>query len=78
MKYLIIIGLVLLGFNNQAQSLYSELEKVSSFDQIEYPYEVHKQMLSNSIEVAYMDEGKANQTIYSWLRKLCACMEKNY
>lgn len=63
MKYLMIIGLVLLGFNNQAQSLYSQLEKASSFDQIEYPYEVHKQMLSNNIEVAYMDEGKANQTI---------------
>jgi len=32
-------------------------------DQIEYPYEVKKVELFNDIELAYVDEGKGDQTI---------------
>ena len=63
MRIILIIALVLVGYNTQAQRLYPQLKRVSSYDQIEYPYQVHKQNLSNNITVAYMDEGKGNETI---------------
>ncbi len=63
MKQLITIGLLLIGIQLQAQRLYPQLEKVQSFDQIEYPYAVQKQQISNNITIGYMDEGSGNQTI---------------
>lgn len=47
----------------KSQINYKELQKVSSFDDIDYPYETKKQPLSNGIEIAYMDEGQGEKTI---------------
>jgi len=63
MRYSIIITLILAALQVQAQRLYPQLQKVSSYDQIEYPFEVHKQPLSNNITVAYIDEGSGKETI---------------
>ncbi len=64
MKNIIALILVFAGISaTNAQSLYSQLEKVSSYDQIAYPYQVHKQQLGNNITVAYMDEGQGKETI---------------
>ena len=36
---------------------------VTSFDEIKYPYPVKKIKLNDGKEIAYMDEGKGDQTI---------------
>lgn len=46
-----------------AQGMYQDLEKVSSFDELVYPFPVKKAAISNGIEIAYMDEGAGSQTI---------------
>lgn len=62
------IGLILViafftqGFL-QAQGMYQDLGKVSSFDEIAYPFPVKKVAISNGIEIAYMDEGSGAETI---------------
>ena len=45
------------------QGMYSDLEKVSSFDDLVYPYDVKKVEISNGIEIAYMDEGQGSETL---------------
>lgn len=42
---------------------YGTLEKVSSFDELVYPYPVKKQTLSQGIEMAYMEVGNGAETI---------------
>lgn len=42
---------------------YMKLPEFSSFDEIPYPFEVHKVKLNNDIELAYVDEGKGDETI---------------
>ncbi len=42
---------------------YMKLPEYSSFDEIPYPFEVHKVKLSEDIELAYVDEGKGDETI---------------
>ncbi len=46
-----------------AQGMYKDFEKVRSFDELTYPFEVKKAALSNGIEIAYMDEGSGAETI---------------
>ena len=50
------------GFSS-AQGMYEGFEKVSSFDEVSYPFPVKKVTLSNGIEIAYMDEGSGQETI---------------
>src|SRR5690554_685179 len=54
---------ILMQTNGFAQGMYSDLKKVSSFDEIAYPYDVQKVEISNGIEIAYMDEGQGSETI---------------
>lgn len=42
---------------------YMKLPEYSSFDEIPYPFEVHKVKLNSDIELAYVDEGKGDKTI---------------
>lgn len=57
------IAFILLSFLAFGQPTYKGLEKVKSFDEIEYPFPVSKISLSNDIEMAYMDVGSGNETI---------------
>jgi pimeloyl-ACP methyl ester carboxylesterase len=40
-----------------------ELQELETMDDLSYPYEVKKVMLSDEIEIAYVDEGKGKETI---------------
>jgi pimeloyl-ACP methyl ester carboxylesterase len=65
MKYLISISIslfILLNFV-EAQKLYEDFEKVSTMEDLSYPYAVSKAKLSNNITIAYMDEGKGEDVI---------------
>jgi len=42
---------------------YMKLPEYNNFDEIPYPFEVHKVKLNNAIELAYVDEGKGDETI---------------
>jgi pimeloyl-ACP methyl ester carboxylesterase len=44
-------------------SPYQNIQQITSFNDLQYPYEVKKVNLSNDIEIAYMDEGKGSETI---------------
>lgn len=44
-------------------SPYSNIKNISSFDELEYPFEVKKVKISEEIEIAYMDEGKSDEII---------------
>jgi len=46
-----------------AQPFYKDLERVDSFDKIDYPYPVSKQAIFDGMEIAYMDVGSGNETI---------------
>lgn len=46
-----------------AQGMYSDFEKVSSFEDLSYPYAVKKATISNGVQIAYMDEGQGAETI---------------
>lgn len=46
-----------------AQGMYRDLDKVSSFDELVYPFPTKKVALANGIEVAYMDQGLGSETI---------------
>ncbi|NEN23333.1 alpha/beta hydrolase [Cryomorpha ignava] len=86
------IGLILViaflshGFVH-AQGMYQDLEKVSSYEEITYPFPVKKITVSNGIEIAYMDEGNGTETIIfvhglgsyapAW-KKTVAGLSKNY
>ncbi|MCK9453344.1 MAG: alpha/beta hydrolase [Bacteroidales bacterium] len=39
------------------------LPEYTSFEEIPYPFEVHKVQLSNEVELAYVDQGTGNETI---------------
>ncbi len=45
------------------QGFYKDLKKVERFSDIEYPYPVKHQDVSNQITVGYMDEGAGDETI---------------
>jgi pimeloyl-ACP methyl ester carboxylesterase len=59
---IILLGLVM-SMGAFAQPSYKNLERVSSFDDIDYPYPVLKQAISGGIEIAYMDQGSGKETI---------------
>lgn len=71
----------------QAQGMYRDFEKVSSYDELAYPFPVKKVAISNGIEIAYMDEGSGAETIIfvhglgsyapAW-KKTIAGLSKNY
>ncbi|MDA3942439.1 MAG: alpha/beta hydrolase [Bacteroidetes bacterium] len=42
---------------------YMQLPEYESFESIPYPFEVHKVQLNESVELAYVDEGKGKETI---------------
>ena len=46
-----------------AQKPYENLEKVTSLDELVYPFQVKKLELSNEITIAYMDEGNGDDVI---------------
>ncbi|MFN2428772.1 MAG: alpha/beta fold hydrolase, partial [Cryomorphaceae bacterium] len=46
-----------------AQKGFSGLEKVNSFEELEYPYPVSKQKIDSAITIAYMDVGTGEETI---------------
>lgn len=60
---LTLLTAIFLTLSFSAQPLYKDLEKVDSFDEIEYPYPVSKQALSDEIQMAYMDVGSGPETI---------------
>ena len=60
---LTLLTAIFLTLSFSAQPLYKDLEKVDSFDEIEYPYPVAKQVLSGEIQMAYMDVGSGSETI---------------
>jgi len=62
-RILHITCLLLISIAVNAQGFYKSLEKIESFNQIEYPYPVQYQSLSKNISIGYMDEGKADETI---------------
>ncbi len=55
--------ILLLSISVSGQGFYKDLKKVESFSQIEYPYPVQYQSLSNEISIGYMDEGFGDETI---------------
>jgi len=57
------IAFILLSFLVFGQPTYNGLEKVKSFDEIDYPYPVSKAQISENIEMAYMDVGSGKETI---------------
>lgn len=44
-------------------SPYKNLKPIEQMEELEYPYQVRKVMLSSGIEIAYVDEGKGDQVI---------------
>ncbi|MBG0781658.1 MAG: alpha/beta hydrolase [Bacteroidales bacterium] len=56
---LLVISIMAFGQINP----YMKLPEYSSFDEIPYPFEVHKVKLNSDIELAYVDEGKGDKTI---------------
>ncbi len=62
-RILHIACLLVISVAVNAQGFYKELEKVESFSQIEYPYPVQHQSLSDDISIGYMDEGSGDETI---------------
>lgn len=69
MKYTIKLTAILLFLAGSVhaqpfESTYKDLEKVSSFDDLQYPYPVKKQAISNNIEVAYMDQGAGQVIVF--------------
>jgi pimeloyl-ACP methyl ester carboxylesterase len=42
---------------------YQNATKISSFDDLEYPFQIDKIQVSEKIEIAYIDEGKGQETI---------------
>lgn len=64
-KILILSALILL-LNNKAHSQMNplmDLPKYTSFEEIPYPFEVHKIQLSHEVELAFVDEGTGDETI---------------
>lgn len=59
-KILLISIVLILG---ACASPYSKVTGLQSMDQLEYPFEVHKQQLSSGAVVAYVDEGAGDQVI---------------
>ncbi|WP_233752659.1 alpha/beta fold hydrolase [Flavilitoribacter nigricans] len=59
MKTSFIFLIILTGFT----SLFAQPEKKPSMQDWQYPYDVHYAVLSDSIEVAYVDEGKGDRTL---------------
>jgi pimeloyl-ACP methyl ester carboxylesterase len=62
-NYLFILVSLFFSATIIAQPFYKGLERVNSFDKIEYPYSVSKQAIFDGMEIAYMDEGSGSQTI---------------
>jgi pimeloyl-ACP methyl ester carboxylesterase len=58
----IIIVLAVLSLGACA-SPYASIKGLKSMDDLQYPFEVHKQLMSSGAEVAYVDEGAGSQTI---------------
>ena len=61
MKKNILIILILIVYITGC-SPYPELQKLE-FDELSYPFEVHKTQITENINLAYVDEGKGEQTI---------------
>ena len=61
MKKNILIILILIVYITGC-SPYPELQKLE-FDELSYPFEVHKAQITENINLAYVDEGKGEQTI---------------
>jgi pimeloyl-ACP methyl ester carboxylesterase len=61
MKNILLLLLTILVFSSCAYQ--KGLQELESMDDLSYPYEVKKVMLSNDIEIAYVDEGKGKETI---------------
>lgn len=62
MKIFNIICIVLIGFLLLNCTPYKNLTKMN-FEELKYPYPVKKVELKNNIKIAYVDEGKGEQTI---------------
>lgn len=63
MKILQQILVLALGLFIAGCGLQKEIPEVNSFDDIPYPYKVHKTELPGDLQVAYFDEGKGKKTI---------------
>jgi pimeloyl-ACP methyl ester carboxylesterase len=65
MKYTILLLCTCFLFvsNGKAQKPYEGMDKVSSFEELEYPFEMKKQALSNAITMAYADMGSGDTTL---------------
>lgn len=48
------------GEKNKRMHPYANLPRISSFDELEYPFEVHKAKLSDDLMIAYVDQGDRN------------------
>lgn len=60
MRRILWLSLILLS---AACGVQKELKPIQRFEDLSYPYEVKKALLSGGIDVAYVDEGKGEQTI---------------
>ena len=60
MRRILWLSLILLS---AACGVQKELKPIQRFEELSYPYEVKKALLSGGIEVAYVDEGKGEQTL---------------
>ena len=47
----------------QAQTDYRDFEKVGSFSELQYPFDMKEQALSGNVRIAYADEGKGSTTL---------------
>ncbi|MGY6561270.1 MAG: alpha/beta fold hydrolase [Luteibaculaceae bacterium] len=61
--YFLGLSMLLLSNVGFTQWYYKGLKTVSSFDELEYPYEVKKIDLSNNITLAYADQGRGENTL---------------
>lgn len=58
-----IFGLFLISILFAACGIQQNLSPLQSFEELQYPYAVKKIQLSDDIEVAYVDEGRGEETI---------------
>lgn len=58
-----IFGLFLISILFAACGIQQNLTPLQSFEELQYPYSVKKVQLSNEIKVAYVDEGRGEETI---------------
>jgi pimeloyl-ACP methyl ester carboxylesterase len=64
MKHIVYLNLIFLIVIGSCSSPYKKLVKLSTLQNMEYPYEVKKVKLpSSGFEIAYIDEGKGDNTI---------------